>query len=102
MRILMLVFALVLVSGPIAASGGDGATAHKHEGHGELEAECIQAGHSPSQHVSSCGGVGVAILPDSLAFDVPLEPQNSPLFAEGLYLSLTVDRLERPPAASAA
>lgn len=104
MRILMLVFALVLVSGPGAVSGDDGSSDHAHERSGERTAiqVCMPTGHSSSQPASSCSGLGVAILPGSVSFAAVGKPQNIPLSAEDLYQSLAVDRLERPPAASPA
>lgn len=101
MRMLMLVFVLVLVSGPGAVFGESGSSAHAHERSGErtVAQACMPAGHSPIQHASSCSSGGVAILAGSLSFDVSVQHRHAPLFAEVLYLSLAVDRLERPPAA---
>lgn len=100
----MLVFVLVLVGGPGAVSGDMGSTAHAHESSGEQAAagDCTPAAHSSSPHASSCGGSATAILHGSISFTGPLNPQQAPLFAEALYISLAVDRLERPPAASSA
>ncbi len=62
----------------------------------------MPAGPSSSQHAPSCSGLGVAILPGSIALTSAGKPQNLPLLADDLYKSLAVDRLERPPAASPA
>lgn len=104
MRILMLVFALLLVSGPGAVSGDDGSSEHEHERSGKRTAAeaCMPAGHASSQHASSCSGLGVAILPGSVSFAAATKPTNTVVSAEDLYQSLAVDRLERPPAASPA
>lgn len=104
MRVLLLVFALVLVSGPGAVSGDDGLSDHAHDRSGERTAAqaCMPAGHSSSQHAPSCSGLGVAILPGSVSFAAAGSSQNIPLSTEGLYQSLAADRLERPPAASPA
>lgn len=100
----MLVFALVLVSGPDAVSGDAGSTVHAHELSAEqgTAEDCKPAAPSPNQHVSSCGGSAAAILHGSISHADPLKPRNAPLLAQDLYRSLAIGRLERPPAASSA
>lgn len=95
----MLVFALTLLAGPSLVPGGGESPADAHEvSDGRGSAHCMPAGNAPSHNASSCSGVGTPIPPALLSVIEPTSLRQSPLRAERLYLSLVLDRLERPPA----